>query len=105
MVNQNSSKSVSKKSYACIITTTFLAKYLSHTLSIPLYLTYLSTMAHTSQAVPHQIETQVSNKLTHLGSVFKPVVPQRTSAKVQQEHEAKAKAKAESEMTEHYLHH
>jgi hypothetical protein len=54
-------------------------------------------MACTSQPVPRQIETRVSNKSTHPGNIFKPNVPHRTSAEVQQEHEAKAKAKADRE--------
>jgi hypothetical protein len=54
-------------------------------------------MAPKSQAVPRSIGTRASNKSVHPGNVFKPSVPRRTSAEVQQEREAKAKAKADRE--------
>ena len=55
-------------------------------------------MARTSQTVPQrQIETRATNKFTHPGNIFKPAVPRRTSAQVQEERDAKAQAKADRE--------
>ena len=61
-------------------------------------------MDTTSHTVPHQIGTQVSNKLAHPGNVIKPSVPRWTSTEVQQECEAKAKADCEAAKQQGILH-